>query len=139
MFKKIKQARISFKIFTINLLPLKSYLTKTNANISPITTFIMDAIKAVEMLTKYPDSTLGLVTVYTNSEKLNFAEKTTSEQSGINTTMLSIVIVIPNEIPKPGITLFLFFILLVLSTKFWNGDFPFQNVLLFTVHKCCRN
>jgi hypothetical protein len=80
-----------------------------------------EAIKAVEIDTKYPERILGLVTVYTNSEKDSFAEKTTKEQSGINTTILRIVIVMPIDMPNPGITLLLLFISLILSEKPWNG------------------
>ena len=52
--------------------------------------------------------------VYQNSDQESFVVNTTSEHRGIRTTRESTIIVIPKDIPKPGMILFLFILISLL-------------------------
>ena len=93
---------------SIILFPGKSYLTRTQASIVPKITFIKAAINAEVILVLNAYSTLELVTISQNSEGLSLNEYTRTEARGISIMIDSIAIVMPNVIPKPGITLFPF-------------------------------
>ena len=103
------------------LLNGKSYLTRTQARITPITAFIADAMKAVKKLTLKLARTLGFVITSIISPKLKLAVNTINDANGIITIILNIVRVTPIESPKPGITLL--FLLLILHHLFFLINF----------------
>ena len=92
------------------------YFTSTHASTTPITALISDATNAVTKLTLKLDKTLSRVIVSMISLKLICAENTTSDASGISTTTLKIVSVMPVVRPKPGMTLL--FVLFIIEAKY---------------------